>query len=54
MRTQRAEEREAGEGDDPEIHRVDNVTTIELEGLVSETWVNKRSIEQRTDQKAIG
>ena len=31
VRTHRGEEHEAGEGDDPEVHGVDNVTTIELE-----------------------
>ena len=31
MRTQRANEHEAREGDDPEVHGVDYVATIELE-----------------------
>ena len=31
IRTHRGEEHEAGEGDDPGVHDVDNVTTIELE-----------------------
>ena len=30
MRTYIAEVHNAGEGDDPEIHGVDNITTIEL------------------------
>ena len=33
MRTQRAEIHEAGEGNDPEFHRVDNIAAIELEEL---------------------
>ena len=36
MHTQRAEVNEAGEGDDPKSHRVDYVTTIELEEPASE------------------
>ena len=31
MRTQRAKEHEAGQGDDPEVHGVDYVAAIELE-----------------------
>jgi len=30
-RTQRGEEHEAGEDDDPEVHGVDNVATIKLD-----------------------
>jgi len=30
-RTHRAEKHEAGEGDDPEVHGIDHVTTVELE-----------------------
>ena len=52
--TYRAEVHKAGEGNDPEIHRVDNVTTIELgEGLGLNTWLSERRIKQRTDQKTI-
>ena len=50
MRTYRPEVHEAGEGDDPEIHGVDDVTTIELgEGLVLDTWgVNAGSNKELT------
>ena len=45
MRTYRPEVHEAGEGDDPEVHGVDNVTTIELgEGLALDVWVSERRI----------
>ena len=45
MGTYRPEVHEAGEGDDPEVHGVDNVTTIELgEGLALDVWVSARRI----------
>ena len=55
IRTQRAEVREVGEGDDPDVHGVDNIVMIELEEpvLVLDTWMSERSIKQRTNQKAI-
>ena len=54
MRTYRAEVHEAGEGDDPEVHGVDNVAPIELgEELGLDTWVSECRTKQRTDQKTI-
>ena len=54
IRTYRAEVHEAGKGDDPETHRVDNVAAVKLGELALDTWVSERRIKQRTDQKAVG
>ena len=53
LRTKRAEEHEAGKGDDPKVG-IEQITTIELEDWGLDTWMSDRSIEQRTDQKTIG
>ena len=53
LRTHRAEVQEAGEGNDPGVHGVENVTTIELGGQELSIWVNEHRIKQRTDQKTI-
>ena len=45
MRTKRAEEYEAGQGDDPEVHGVDSVATIELgDELALDIWISQRTI----------
>ena len=54
-RTHRSKVHQAGEGNDPGIHGVDQVAAIELkEKLVLDTWVGERGISGRTDQKTIG
>ena len=52
-RTHRGKVHETREGDDPGIHEVNHVTTIELEELVLDAWVRERGTNQRTNQKAI-
>ena len=55
MRTQRAKEHEAGEGNDPEVLGVDNVATIELEEEpVLIPWLSEHVVKQGTDQKTVG
>jgi len=54
VRTHGGKEHEAGEGDDPKIHGVNYVATIELEEPVLDIWANECGIRQRTNHKAIG
>ena len=55
MRTQGAKVHNAGDGDGPEVHGVDEVTTIELsEELALDTWMSGHSVKERTNQKTIG
>ena len=54
-RTHRAEVHEEGEGDDPTVHGIDDVTAIQLEEEPTlDTQTSERNIEQWTDQKTIG
>lgn len=53
IRTQRAKVYEAGEDDGPEVHGVDNVTTIKLEESTSDTLTSENSIKRRTYHKAV-
>ena len=54
IRTHRAEVHEGGECDGPEAPRVEHVTTMELEEPALGTQMSDHSVEQRTNQKAIG
>ena len=54
MRTQGAKVHDTGDGDGPDVHGVDEVTTIELRGEPTlDTWMSEHSV-KRTNQKAIG
>ena len=54
MRTERGKVHEAGEGDGPEVHGVDNIATIELDERELDTWMGERITKRGTDQKTIG
>ena len=54
MRTKRGKVHEAGEGDGPEVHGVDNIATIELDERELDTWMGERITKRGTDQKTIG
>ena len=53
IRTHRSEEHKAGESDDPEVHGVDSIATIELEESTLDIGASKQRIKQRTDQKTF-
>ena len=54
MHTQRAEVHEAGEGDDPEVHAVDCIATVELEDEPTlDRWVSGHSNKRRAYQEAV-
>ena len=54
IRTHSGEVYEAGEGNNPAVHCMDYVATIELEEATLDTLSDECSIKQRTDQKSIG
>ena len=54
MRTQRAKVHEAGEGNNPEVHRVDGEATIELEEPALGIWASECGFERGTNQKPLG
>ena len=54
LRTHRAEVHEAGDGNNPGVHEVDDIATIELEEPALDTRARKCGIRRRAYQKAIG
>ena len=53
LRTESAEEGEAGEGDDPEVPSVGDVATIDLEGPVLDVWTSESSIKPKSVPKSL-
>ena len=54
MRTHRTEVHDAGEGNDPEVLAVDDVTAVKLDEPALDGCTGWHGIKQTTNHKAVG